>query len=138
MEITITERLEEQHIIQLHQLYQNEWWTNARSLTETQKGVKGSQLCLGLVNEGNQLVGFCRVLTDFTFKALLFDLIVHPSLRQENWGKKLCKTVINHPKLSQVKHIELYCLPELSAYYASLGFSNELGELQLMRLTHNT
>lgn len=137
MTISIIEELNSTHVKQLHQLYKNEWWTKARTLVETQQGVSGSQMCLGLVDESNQLMGFCRVLTDYTFKAFIFDLIIHPDLRKDSWGKKLCKYAINHPSIANVKHIELYCLAELNDYYASLGFTNELGELQLMRLAHN-
>jgi putative acetyltransferase len=36
--------------------------------------------------------------------------------------------------LQSVEHIELYCLPELQAYYQAAGFTNELGGVQLMRL----
>jgi len=38
------------------------------------------------------------------------------------------------PRLSRVKHFELYCLPELEPFYESFGFSTEAGGVRLMRL----
>ena len=57
---------------------QGEWWTRSRSLEETKQCVLGSQICIGITSEADNLVGFVRVLTDFTFKALIFDVIVAP------------------------------------------------------------
>jgi len=38
-----------------------------------------------------------------------------------------------HEKLKKVKHFELYCLPEMEAYYSSFGFSTDVGGIKLMR-----
>ena len=51
----IINELRSNHIAQLHQLYQNEWWTKGRSLEETTKCVKGSQLCIGLIDDAGEL-----------------------------------------------------------------------------------
>ncbi len=66
----------EEHLVQLHHLYQGEWWTKRRSIEATRRVVHGSQICLGLETHAGELVGFARVLTDFTFKAFIFDVIV--------------------------------------------------------------
>jgi len=78
--------LSENHIKDLHNLYTNEWWTNQRSLEETRKCVRGSQVCIGLI-ENNSLIGFVRVITDYTFKALIFDLIINRDYRAKKLGK---------------------------------------------------
>lgn len=65
----IVETLNAQQIVQLHQLFQQEWWSESRTLEDTRRCVEGSQLCIGLIDPQETLVGFARVLTDATFKA---------------------------------------------------------------------
>lgn len=127
--------LNEKQIEQLHRLYQGESWSRHRSLAETRRGVDGSQICIGLVDTENNLVAFTRVLTDFIFKALVFDVIVNPEYRGDGLGDRLVALVKNHPDLAQVKHFELYCLPPLQPFYKKHGFSLDVDHMQLMRFT---
>ena len=69
--MNIIHELSKKHIEQLHALYQAEWWTRDRSLGDTTKCVSGSQVCIGITSENDDLIGFARVLTDFTFKAFI-------------------------------------------------------------------
>jgi len=124
--------LSENHIQDLHDLYKNEWWTSQRSLEETRKCVHGSQVCIGLI-ENNSLIGFVRVITDFTFKALIFDLIINSEYRAKDLGKKLIHLVKNNAQLKDVIHFELYCLPELMEFYKQFEFSDEIGGIKLLR-----
>lgn len=121
------------HIQQLHALYQEEWWTRGRSLDEAQACIAGSTLCIGLVDDHDKLIGFVRVLSDLIFKALIFDVIIDPSQRGQGLGDQLLRLVKQHPRLQKVKHFELYCLPTMQAFYERHGFSQELGDIQLMR-----
>lgn len=121
-------------IRELHALYQNEWWTKGRTISETESCVKGSQICVGLVDDQGTLQGFARVLTDYTFKALIFDLIVSKKYRNKGLGNKLMSLIKNHQELQNVKHFELYCLPEMFVFYEKHGFSSDVGKIKLMRL----
>lgn len=128
----LLETLSEALADQLHALYQNEWWSAGRTREETARVLKGSDLTLGLVEQGT-LVGFARVLTDGVFKALIFDVIVAPEQRGTDLGRRLIDTIIAHPKLSGVKHFELYCRPGMVPFYEKWGFTDNLGEIRLMR-----
>lgn len=127
------EQLSERHLQQLCALYQNEWWSRGRSLEATRAGVQGSQLCVGLVTSADELVAFARVLTDFTFKALIFDVIVAPEHRQAGLGDEVMSLIIGNERLQAVKSFELYCLPEMFPFYRRHGFSEEVGAIRLMR-----
>jgi len=131
-------KLDTHHIKQLHNLFKKEWWTNKRSLQETQKVVANSSIVIGLVDKDNDLRAFARVLTDYTFKAIIFDVITDESFRDRGLGKELMRLVLEHKELKDIKHFELYCLPEMIEFYKSYGFSNELGELVFMRKEKNT
>lgn len=126
-------KLSPQHISELHELYQNEWWTKGRTLKESEQCVEGSQVCIGLIDEAGTLQGFARVLTDYIFKALIFDVIVSPKYRGKGLGDKLVNLVKNHQKLSNVKCFELYCLPELTDFYDKHNFTTDVGNISLMR-----
>lgn len=129
----VATNLSSKHIEQLHLLYQSEWWTKGRTLEDTIKCVKGSQICIGITDENEKLIGFVRVITDFIYKALLLDLIIKKENRESGLGEKLISLVKEHQKLKEVKHFELYCLPELEEYYAKYGFSSEVGEIKFLR-----
>jgi len=123
----------ESHVQQLHVLYQKEWWTKGRSLEETSRCIAGSQVCVGLVDVKDNLVAFTRVVTDFTFKALIFDVIVSDVERGSGLGDRVIRLIKDHELLRNVRHFELYCLPELYGFYKRYGFSEDLGEIRLMR-----
>lgn len=129
---TISE-FEDKHIEQLTELYQGEWWSRGRTLEETRRAVTHSQISIGIVDDHGDLQGFARVITDFTFKALVFDVIVSDQCRDQGIGRRLLDTVQNHQKLKAVGHLELYCLPELESYYERHGFSAEVGGVRLLR-----
>jgi predicted GNAT family N-acyltransferase len=128
----ITHQLTEQQIQQLHQLYQNEYWSKGRSLEDTFRCVQGSSIIFGFV-EGENLQAFARVVTDYVFKAFIFDVIVSEQLRARGVGKQIVESILNHPELKKVKHIELYCLPELFSFYSQFGFTQDIASMQLMR-----
>ena len=87
----------------LYHLFQNEWWTRGRSLNDTIKCVEGSQVCIGLADKNDTLIGFTRILTDYTFKALIFDLIVAKEFRSRGLAKKLISLIKTHDELVNVK-----------------------------------
>ena len=127
------------HLSQLHELYQQEWWTKGRSRAETEVMAQNSDLLFCAVDSTkDELVGFARVLTDGIFKALLFDVIVVADHRKEGIGKLLMNWILEHPELRQAKHLELYCLSAMFPFYEQWGFTADLGEVKLMRLTRPT
>src|SRR3989339_90635 len=67
--------------------------------------------------EGEELVGFTRVLSDFVYKALILDVIIARPYRGKGWGQSLMQQVIDHPRLQSTHHLELYCLPEMEPFY---------------------
>ena len=129
----IVHELDETRIAQLHEFYLREWWTAGRSLDQTRRCVEGSQICIGLVDDAGGLIGFARVITDYTFKALIFDVIVADARRGEGLGDSLIALVLDHPDLARVRHFELYCRADMAPFYERNGFSTEVGGVRLMR-----
>jgi len=128
------DRLSDAQARDLHALYQNEWWTRGRTLEETLAMLRHTDLLFGVSEKATgRLVAFARVLTDTVFKAFVFDVIVAPERRGQGLGTRLLRRIIAHPELRGVRHIDLACQPELTAYYERLGFTTEVGGSLLMR-----
>jgi len=125
--------LEPEHIEALHRLYQQIWWTKGRTRRETERLVAHSQITVAMIDEENRLQAFVRVLTDYTAKALIFDLIVSLEAQGRGLGRELLSLVLSHEALQEVKHFELYCVPDMAEYYEDFGFSDTSKDLMLMR-----
>jgi GNAT superfamily N-acetyltransferase len=126
--------LDEEHLDDLLRLYREEWWTEGRERDDVVRMLEGSDEVLGFAEPGsNELVAFARVLTDGVYKALVFDVVVAESHRGEGVGDRLMEAILDHPRLAGVEHVELYCLGELSGFYERWGFTDDLGDLRLMR-----
>ena len=129
----VVEEFTENQICQIHALYQREWWTKERTLEQTRSCISGSQVTIGVLDSSGNVIGFTRVLTDFTFKAMIFDVIVEEQSRGSGIGERLIDLVKVHKKLRGVMHFELYALPELVPFYKKHGFTTEVGGIVLMR-----
>lgn len=129
----VVNTLNQKQLRQLHQLYLGEWWTNQRTLEETKIAIENSSIVIGIVDENEDLQAFVRVLTDYIFKATVFDVIVADTARGKGLGHQLMELVKRHEDLQKIKHFELYCRPEMADFYASHGFSFEVGGLSMMR-----
>lgn len=132
---TVSE-LTEQQISELTVLYRNEFWSQNRTQQDVAKMLAASDIIIGLVNECDSLVGFVRVLTDFVYRAFIFDVIVKPTHRKQGLGKRLLDSVVEHPQLQAVEYLGLYCLPEMIPFYEQWGFTTEIGGLQIMVRPH--
>ena len=123
------------YVDDLYGLYQDWWWTEDRDRDDLPGMLADSDEVVAYVDSASdELVAFARVLSDYTYKALVFDVIVAESHRGTGLGKRLLADVLDHPDLADVEHVELYCVEEMVPFYERWGFTDDLGELRLMRL----
>jgi GNAT superfamily N-acetyltransferase len=135
MPVERIDQLTDAQVDDLHRLYQQEWWTKGRSPAQVRSLLEHSDLVVAYREmENDRLAAFARVLTDFTIKALVLDVIVDREYRNRGLGKMLFDAVVSHPRLQGVQHVELYCRPELVPFYERWGFTDALGSLRFMRL----
>jgi len=131
--MTVIYIFSDKHIKQVHQLYKEVWWGKDRTIEDTINCVKGSQVCIGILDNKGNLIGFTRILSDFIYKAIIFDVIVSAKYQGDGLGQQLMGLVKNHERLKKVKNFELYCLPEMEGFYKNFGFSTDVGGIKLMR-----
>jgi len=136
MGFRIIRQIQEQHLTQLIDLYRGEFWCNTRQKDDVLRMLHNTDIVVGVLDENGALCGFCRLLTDFVYKATLYDVIVSPTKRKQQLGKLLMDTVLALPELQTVAHIDLSCLSDMLPFYQRFGFTEQLDGLQQMRRFH--
>jgi predicted N-acetyltransferase YhbS len=121
-------------IPQLMELFTSAWWTADRPPDDVIQMLRESDLVLTLIHQPtDRLVAFTRVLTDYTYLAMVLD-VVTPDYRSAGLGATLIDTAIDHPRLSGVQTIGLVCQPDQTPFYRR-GFTDEVGQSRLIRRT---
>jgi predicted GNAT family N-acyltransferase len=118
----------------LMELYRHEWWTNQRRDEDVARMLQHTDLVVGVCSDDGRLVGFTRVLTDRVFKAVIFDVIVARDHRGDGLGKRLIDYVLDHPMVAAVRHVELYCKPEMIPFYRKWGFTAPGDDVNFLRI----
>ncbi|MEG5061461.1 GNAT family N-acetyltransferase [Microcoleus sp. A2-C5] len=129
----IVETLTESQVSDLMDLYKNEFWCDKRRREDVVKMLAATDVTIGLVDEGDRLIGITRVITDFVYRAMIFDVIVKPTHRKMGLGAVLMDAVFNHPELQAVESFSLNCLPKMIPFYDRWDFTDDLGEIKVMR-----
>ncbi|MBW4446712.1 MAG: GNAT family N-acetyltransferase [Spirirestis rafaelensis WJT71-NPBG6] len=132
MAYRIVSQLTENQISELLDLYKNEFWSNKRTHQDVVQMLAASDIIIGLVDDNEKLIGFTRLLTDFVYRAIIFDVIIKPTHRNMKLSSKLMDAVVNHPQLKSIDWIALCCLPEMVPYYERWGFTSKFSKIQLM------
>jgi GNAT superfamily N-acetyltransferase len=86
-------------------LSESAYWAQGRSLDIVRKTIQNS-LCFGLY-EGEQQVGFARVVTDYATFGWLCDVFVIESHRGRGLSKWLVECIASHPELSGLRTLML-------------------------------
>ena len=116
----------------LYKLYKKEWWTNSRKPKDIKKMLKYSDITIGIVNKKGKLIAFARVLSDFVYKAEVYDVIVAKKYRNLGFGEVLINEILGHKKLQNVQQFNLQCKEEMTSFYTKFGFK-EVDKLIYMR-----
>lgn len=134
MSYHIITTIDGQHVDDLYGLYKQEWWSDKRKFEDVLRMLENTDVLIGICdNETNKLIGFARVLSDFVYKALILDVIVHEDYQGKGLGGLLLDQIITQPKLQSVQSFELYCKSDKMSFYEKWGFTEKLGDLNLMR-----
>lgn len=118
---------------ELYAFYQKEWWTAGRTFEDVELMLKGSDEFVVCYTITGEMAGFARILTDYVFKAFIFDVIIKSEFRGCGLGAEIVKRVIDHQALSKVKSFELYCPDRLAPFYENLGFVKSSSSLFLYK-----
>jgi ribosomal protein S18 acetylase RimI-like enzyme len=107
---------------QLLKLFHQAPWAKDRTLGDARDMLRHTDLVL-CAWDGERLVGFGRVLTDFVYRATIWDVIVDRAYQTQGIGTELVQRILSHPRLRKV---ELFWLcTRRPGFYEKLGFSSK-------------
>lgn len=107
---------------QLVTLFQQAPWAKGRTLSDARDMLRHTDVAL-CAWDGDQLVGFGRVLTDFVYRATIWDVIVDEAYQKQGIGAEIVQRILQHPRL---KKVELFWLcTRRPGFYEKLGFSSK-------------
>ena len=118
-------------VTQLQSLYRHAWWTKSRKNGDVAKMLRHPQVLLTAWDAG-RLIGFARVLTDFTYRAIIADVMVLPGYEGVGIGSDLVKTALKDKRLKTVTGFWLYSTDK-QAFYKKLGFEFSPKNLMILR-----
>ncbi len=107
-------------ITQLIRLYRQAPWAKDRVAAQAREMLRHTDVVISAW-DGDRLVGFGRVLTDYVYRASIWDVIVDKEYQGRKIGTEIVQRILNHPDLKQV---ELFWLcTRMPGFYERLGFS---------------
>ncbi|THJ21265.1 MAG: GNAT family N-acetyltransferase [Nitrospira sp. CG24D] len=107
---------------QLLTLFQQAPWAKGRTLNDARDMLRHTDVAL-CAWDGDHLVGFGRVLTDFVYRATIWDVIVDEAYQKQGIGAEIVQRILQHPRL---KKVELFWLcTRRPGFYEKLGFSSK-------------
>jgi len=106
---------------QLLRLYAQAPWAQGRTREDIREMLAQTDLAIS-VWESDRMVGFGRVLTDYVYRASIWDVIVDEAYQGQDIGTEIMQRILCHPSL---KRVELFwlCTRDKQAFYEKLGFS---------------
>ena len=101
-------------------LSEKSYWAKERTLEQTLKAIENS-LCFG-VYQGENQIGFARVVTDYATFAYLGDVFILSNYRGRGLSKWLMETIVSHPELQNFRRWIL-ATKDAHALYEKFGFA---------------
>ena len=103
----------------IHGFLQRTYWAKGRSREHVVRTVDSS-IPFGLF-DGEDQIGFARVVTDYVVVAFLADVFVHEDYRGKGLGTWLAEVATSHPEL---RHVGRWLLATRDAHtlYSRFGF----------------
>jgi GNAT superfamily N-acetyltransferase len=103
-------------------LFQQAPWAKGRAPEDAREMLRHTDVAV-TAWDGDLLIGFGRVLTDYVYRASIWDVIVVKAYQRQGVGADIVKRILNHPRL---KRVELFWLcTRRPGFYEKLGFSSK-------------
>ena len=109
---------------ELRELYRTyEWWAD-RTEADLRRALRHTdELVVLRDREAETAVAAARILTDYVYYAMVYDVIVTDDHRGEGFGRQLIEAVVDHPELTGTRGLSLLSREGLVPFYESCGFT---------------
>lgn len=129
--ILITDDRSRIDVPRILELYAEAWWAKGRAHENVIRALEHSHPVV-TAWDGDRLVGFTRVISDLTFRATIWDVIVRPSHQRRGIGRDMMRFVLEHPDLESVTQF-LLLTADKHRFYERLGFELERDMAMMLR-----
>ena len=102
-------------------LFEQAPWARGRTVADVTRVVRQTDLFITAWDE-RRLIGCGRVLTDYVYRASIWDVIVDAAYQGRDVGSEIVLRILRHPALRRVELFWL-CTRDRQAFYETLGFS---------------
>ena len=102
-------------------LFEQAPWARGRTVAETTPMVRHTDLFITAWDD-RRLIGCGRVLTDYVYRASIWDVMVDSAYQGQDVGTEIIHRILNHPALQRVELFWL-CTRDKETFYENLGFS---------------
>ena len=90
---------------QLQELFKLEaLWPKERRVEDLESALSNSEPVVSAW-DGEKMIGFARATSDGIYRAIIWDVVIHPDYRGDGLGQKLLGTLLNHPRMNRVEKI---------------------------------
>jgi GNAT superfamily N-acetyltransferase len=121
IDIQLVDAWPEDEIIALYKIAG--WWKDSYDKAEIPQLIAGSFVFAVVIDKKTEkAIGMGRVLSDGISDAYIQDLMILPSYRGQNIGKKLVRALIDHCFSKGILWIGLIAEPGSDQFYTTLGF----------------
>jgi N-acetylglutamate synthase-like GNAT family acetyltransferase len=127
----VSTNLKDMDLDVIHGFITNAYWAKGRSRAVMEKAMNNS-LCFGLF-DGDQQIGFARMVTDRATYGYLADVFVVPGHRGRGASKILMNEVMAHPELQHLRKIML-TTSDAHGLYKQYGFAEIADASKLMEI----
>lgn len=125
----------DKHLIDIHDLWlllKDCFWTKNIPIEYVERFTKHS-LCFGIYSKNkNILIGFGRVISDYTTFAYICDVVIEKKYRNMGLGFHLIQSILSHEDLRGLKTWSLKTTDDAKNLYKKFGFKTpDLIDVQL-------
>ncbi|MDQ0720106.1 putative GNAT family N-acyltransferase [Paenibacillus sp. W4I10] len=116
--------LSEKQILDLLEIFKGETWTKNMQIEGIKKMLEKSWIIAMIDSNNGNIIAFARVLSDFIYRAFIYDVIVAKEYRVLKFGKLIINSILTNKDFIGVERIELYCKDKNIEFYKKLGFED--------------
>jgi GNAT superfamily N-acetyltransferase len=117
--------------VELQDLCRYVEWGRSRSVEGIDEMLAKTGMCFS-ARQDARLVGFCRILTDFVYRAMLCDVVVHPEHQGKGLGSALVDYALTHPAIAKIPLVMTYA-DEWISFMTSRGFESRREAMLMLR-----
>ena len=114
---------------------ENTFWAKGRSLKNLKIMLSNSTVIITVWNQ-NKLIGFGRANSDYSFRCVLWDIVVEKSYQRSGVGKLIVTSLLSNRLIANAEKTYVMTT-EFANFYKRMGFQLEKNQNLMILLKNN-